>query len=210
MPVRVVFNAKQLKDTLINDGWEGVVYGKDEVREFVTIPTRLSSYPRLGFRFLSSGGDIQYYVITASAHEEGQAPSGWSDITSYSKCRGGIVLYHYPNEDLAIDTVYSVTYGGVTIFAKLYDPATYNHVGWFVMMEGGYSTVYKDVTESSINSTERYTTPKTYVSKLAIIRPLTYSGMIRGMIIDDLNNQFSMKIGEELFCRVRQRYLVRI
>ena len=216
MPFKVVFTPEELKEELVNTGWDDVVIGAHSnypVRKFITWSSGMSRIPRLGYYFIPSFYFFYAHGITATSHTEGSEPSGWSIIYSSNariNCYGGMVVYHYPNEVIALTSLYSGQYSGCCLFAKTYDPVTGEFTGWYSVMSGGYFNYEYTFGLSQTYQVGLFTVPTTYISKFAVIRPHAYTGVVRGILYDQGTFGTGYKIGDEKFVRLRGGILVKV
>jgi len=209
MPINVVFNREELKNVMVNAGWDDVVAGNN----FVTWSSGMSRVPRFGYWIIYESYGFRVCGVYATSHVEGQEPSGWNfiySVNAYIQCYGGMVVYHYPNEAIVITSLYSGTRAGFILFAKTYDPVTGEFTGWFVTNQGGnYPYAYAYGLSYTYSGT-LFTCPTTYISKFATIHPQTYTGKIRGILYDQGTFEVGCKIGDEKYARLRGNWLVRV
>jgi len=209
MPIDVAFNIDELKEKMVSAGWNDVVVGGG----YITWPSGMSRIPRFGYRITQISSGYSVYGITATSHTEGQTPSGWAYIHSeslYIKCHAGMVVYQYPNEVVALTSLYSGEYDGYYLFAKTYDPVTGDLSGWFASCIGGYASYSYALGLSLTYRAGLFTCPTTYISKFAVIRPQAYTGVVRGLLYDQSKFQVGYKIGDEKYARLRDNILVKV
>jgi len=209
MPIDVAFNIDELKEKMVSAGWNDVVVGGG----YITWPSGMSRIPRFGYQIAQISSGHSAHGITATSHAEGQAPSSWEYIYSPSSriyCHGGIIAYHYPNEVIALTSLYSEVYAGIYMFAKTYDPVTGELSGWYVMNTGGDYGFKYAFGLSRTYSTSVFACPTTYISKFAVIRPQVYTGVVKGILYDQAKFELGYRIGDEKFVRLKENWLVKI
>jgi len=214
MPVYGFASAGQLADALRDAGWSDVVCGGG----YVTIPLGLGRTDRFGFKLEHYVDSSRATPIFCSAHSEGSAPSNVVNAyiaiggggSSYGNIYGNCVLYTYPEEVIALASLYSGSYNLVFVIAKTYDPDTGSHIGWIGWSVEGRYTYTFGVTSNTISAYSLYSTPKILGTKFAVTRMITDIGVAKGVIYDDGFLLPSLRIGDETFVRLRGGILVKI